>query len=55
MFVLVPGRTGSQKPGFLPKSFVVVHSKAKKPGFFGLMGKFLRSSFIRGWQINMMR
>ena len=41
MFVLIRGRTGGQKPGFFRKFFVVVHRLAKKPGFFGLMGKSL--------------
>ena len=33
-FANSPGRTGSQKPGFLRKSSAVVRRLGKKPGFF---------------------
>ena len=30
-----PGRTGTQKPSFLRKSFALTHRLGKKVGFFG--------------------
>jgi len=35
-FIVSPGRTGGQKPGFLRKLFAITRRLGEKPGFFDL-------------------